>query len=463
MAGRILIADTVATNRIVLKVRLSSSRYEIVQAANADELLALAREARPDLVIVDAALAGGGGAAACARMKADPRLRALPVLLVDGEPRRATRLAALKAGADDYLAKPVDEAMLAALVRTLMRTRATYDELGRRQETTAALGFAEAGAGFARPARVAVVAPSTDAGLVWRRALGLALPARIAALRPEQALDGIGGDEAPDAYVIAADIATSGDGLRLVSEIRARPAGQHAAIVLVTGRSDLALAPMALDIGASAVVTGRFDPEEVAARLTLLLARKLETDALRENYDRGLSLATRDALTGLYNRRYADAYIRRVAAEAHGSGQPFALMLLDLDRFKAVNDTHGHMVGDRVLVETARRLRANLREIDLVARWGGEEFVVAMPETGLRSAEATAERLRRVVGERPVRVDEGTVSVQVTVSIGVAVCPGGAASPDRLPALMLQHADAALYASKNEGRNQVTLSRGQAA
>lgn len=463
MAGRILIADSVATNRIILKVKLASARYEIVQAARADEALALARSARPDLVILDAQLAGGDAVETCARLKADPLTRATPVLVLDAHPSRASRLAALRAGADDVLAKPVDDAAFLALVRNLMRTRATFDELARRQETSGALGFAEAASHFSRAARVAVIAPRAQSGLVWRKSLGFALGARVETMVPSQALDPIAAEDAPDAWVLAADAHRPGEGLRLVSELRSRPAGRQAVIVIVDEASDPAVPPMALDIGANAVTSGPFDPEELAARLTVLLARKLELDALRESFDERLSLVTRDPLTGLYNRRYADTYLRRVSQEASRSGQPFALMLLDLDRFKNVNDTWGHMAGDEVLVETARRLAGNLREIDLIARYGGEEFVVAMPQTGLAEAHAAAERLRRRIGEQPMHSPSSGQDIAVTVSIGVAICPPGKIAPEALPQALLQQADAALYASKNEGRNQVTLGGGQAA
>jgi len=221
---------------------------------------------------------------------------------------------------------------------------------------------------------------------------------------------------------------------------------------------------MALDIGASAVVSGSFDAQEIAIRLDTLLARKFEADMLRNRLDERLGLALRDPLTGLYNRRYGNAYLGRMIEEAAKTGHPFAVMLLDLDRFKAVNDTYGHIVGDDVLVEAGKRLGENLREIDLLARYGGEEFVIALPETGLEGASIAAERLRRVIGEVPICLASHGIEVTVTVSIGVAVFSGGEAG-NSLPAPqdLIEQADAALYASKSDGRNLVTFADGRAA
>lgn len=459
MAGRILIADPTATNRIILKVSLSAARYQIVQAQTGQQALDAARNERPDLVILNAHLPDATGAELCAALKADSRTGALPVLIVTGQGNRDGRLAALRAGADDYLAKPLDEATLLARVRNLMRTRATFDELLRRVNTFDTIGFAEPKRGYARAPRVAVIAASPETGLAWQRALTPALATQVVPLNRMQALDSTARHELPDAFVIAADLAKHGDGLRLVSELRSRSATRNAAIIVHDHANDIATLPMAFDLGANAVLSGSFDAEELAARLTALIARKIETDALRDSVSQRLDQATRDPLTGLFNRRYAEAYLARVAQDAAHSGQPFALMLLDLDRFKSVNDAYGHRIGDAVLVDTARRLAANMREVDLLARYGGEEFLVAMPETGFDAAARAAERLRRVIGDEPIRALD--VGVPLTVSIGVTLCSG----PNLMRALpaLIDEADTALYASKHEGRNLVTFAGGAAA
>jgi two-component system cell cycle response regulator len=458
MAGRILIADTTAANRIILKVKLEAARYDILQAATCEEVLARAKTDHPDMVILDAHLPGapGGGVEICRRMKADPALAAIPVIVTDAVPDRAARLDALTAGGDDYLGKPFDEVTLLALVRHLMRARVMHEELTRRQDTAEEMGFADVAPEFARTPRIAVIAPDPDQGLVWRRDLTQRLDGRIVVIDRGGALDRWAPGDAPDAFVIGADLAHTRDGLMLVSELRSRTATRHAVIVIHDGRSDPAVVPSALDIGANAVTQGGFDAEEVALRLQPLIARKLKVDALRDSVDARLSLAVLDPLTGLYNRRYAETYMRRVIAQASDTGQPFALMLLDLDRFKSVNDTYGHIVGDEVLIETARRLRDNVREVDLLVRHGGEEFLIALPATDFDAASAAAERLRRVIAEAPVRSASQGTDVSITVSIGVTVCTG---APDEAHTLqgLIDAADRALYASKTDGRNLVSF------
>jgi two-component system, sensor histidine kinase LadS len=162
-----------------------------------------------------------------------------------------------------------------------------------------------------------------------------------------------------------------------------------------------------------------------------------------------LAMAEHDALTGVYNRRgFLDRALPLYEAAAR-KRMPLALLMLDIDHFKALNDRHGHEAGDQALVAIARRLSAQAGSNDVVARWGGEEFVLLLPRTGATAAARIAERLRLAVAGTPVEISDG-IAVQLTASIGI----GSGASSDSLEALVRQ-ADAALYAAKEAGRNRV--------
>lgn len=457
MAGRILIADGVATNRIILKVKLATACYEVIQADDAGGALALARSKQPDLILLDRALPGDG-VVACRALKADPMTAAIPLVFLSAAQDRAVRLAALRSGADEVVAKPMHEKTLLALVRNLIRSRATRDELARRSATAGDLGFADAPRPFTQPPRIVVIAPRRETAMAWRAGLGPFLGSRIEVMDRARALEAAPGSCGADVYVVGAGITGPGGGVGLVSELRSHPATRDAVIVVHNPDGNPEHTAMALDLGASTVIAGPFDGEELAARIDRLLPRKLETDFLRDNLEHRLSLAMKDPLTGAYNRRYAQACLARIAEASQAGDQPFAVMVLDLDRFKAVNDIHGHAAGDQVLIETARRLAGSLREIDLLARIGGEEFLVAMPGTGPRQARRVAERLRRVIGDKPVELAGGR-EVKVTMSIGVAVAQGRVEDTGTGIEQLIESADRALYASKAEGRNLVTFTR----
>ena len=163
------------------------------------------------------------------------------------------------------------------------------------------------------------------------------------------------------------------------------------------GRGDGDTAAMALDLGANDILAEGFPSGELAIQVRTQLRRKADAARLRASVRDGLKLAVTDPLTGLYNRRYAMSHLGRIAEQAARSGRSFTVMVADIDRFKAINDTWGHAAGDSVLVQVARILPDNLRAVDLVARIGGEEFLVVMPDTEEAEARLAAERLRRVV------------------------------------------------------------------
>ncbi len=456
MSERILIADDLATNRIVLKVKLTVACYEVIQTDRCDDVAALARATRPDLIILGRGR-GDCSLSTCRDLKADPVLGTIPIIMVSDQDDQRARLEAIMAGADDVFSKPLNEATLMAMVRNLIRARGADNEVMRRRDLSRDFGCAEAPALFARHARVALIAPDAETGILWRMHLATEIRHRIDIMTQSQALEDMGAPgPVPDAFVIASTLGEPSDGLRLVSELRSRQTTRHAVIVVQDCGESPSPSSMALDLGANAVLRPGFDARELALRLTRLLARKFEGDDLRKTFDTNLALALRDPLTGLHNRRFAQSYLNRLEREAQTRGQSFAIMVLDLDRFKAINDTFGHPVGDEVLVEVAKRLKDNLRDMDLLARYGGEEFLIALPGVTHQQAEAMAERLRRAVSDRPIAAGAMADGIAVTLSIGVVVSDDVSESAGSAQDL-LQFADQALYRAKADGRNQVTF------
>ncbi|WP_018864180.1 diguanylate cyclase [Thioalkalivibrio sp. ARh3] len=185
--------------------------------------------------------------------------------------------------------------------------------------------------------------------------------------------------------------------------------------------------------------------------LALLLVLVSAVAGLRDQLQRALvraevldHWASTDVLTDLANRRAMDQFLRQQMATARRRGQPLSVILVDLDHFKRINDTHGHNVGDQVIQETARRLERNVRESDLVARWGGEEFLIALPGEALPAATRTAERCRSTLSATPI------AGVEVTATFGVAEL-----KPDDGLDELLRRADRRMYRGKATGRNRV--------
>jgi len=462
MAGRILIVDDVATNRIVLKVKLTAACYEVLQASGGAEALTCARVDAPDLILLDQRMPDMDGMTVCKRLKNDPETARIPVIIIIARNDNASKIAALQAGADEYLTKPLDELTLLARVRSLLRARDTVEELELRDNTSRALGFAETASSFIPPATIAMIAATPVTSMAWKTGLGNASHDKVVVVPKEHALAHTTAETTPDVFVIACDLAKHDEGLRLMSELRSRPETRHSSILMVIPKGATTKSAAALDLGANDLMFEGFDPEEMVLRVKTQVKRKKQADRLRETMRDGLRMAVIDPLTNLYNRRYAMPHLARIAERAKTTRHPYAVMVLDIDRFKSVNDTYGHAAGDAVLREVAKRIKDNLRGVDMVARIGGEEFLVAMPDTHLDEARLAAERLCRVINGRPVELNTGKGNVQVSLSIGVAmggVATGGQQNDAQTVEQLIERADQALYLSKSDGRNQVTFSR----
>ena len=464
MLGRILITDATATNRIILKVKLGDAFYEPLLADSGMACLGLARSEAPDLILLDLTLPDLPGLEVLEQLRADPRTRTIPVVALTASRESALRVAALKAGAEDVLPKPVNDRILLARIRNLLRARDAAGLMTQAwgSDAPGVLQLSEAPATFETAGTIGLFASRPGLAVSWKHLLQLQMRDRLAVLSRENllSLPGEMGDGAPDVYVLDVDNEQQAGGLRLMTELRSHPPARHSAFCVVVPDGDEGTTVMAYDLGAEDVVPRSLLDSELAPRLRTLLRRKRQGDRLRATVEDGLRLAMIDPLTGTHNRRYAMPRLAGIAAQAAAEGVDFAVMVVDLDRFKLVNDRYGHAAGDTVLVEVARRLTDNLRMTDLLARIGGEEFLVALPQTSLAEAQRVAERLRSVVGDRPVRLPDGT-ALKVTVSIGVSVCPPQEAEPDRVAALV-DRADRALLNSKTAGRNVVTIGQSAA-
>lgn len=241
------------------------------------------------------------------------------------------------------------------------------------------------------------------------------------------------------------------DGIEVCRIIRQSTRERYVYIILLTARGHQTEIVQGLEAGADDYVTKPFDLNELKARLRTG-QRALELQELLVAAREQLRLqATHDSLTSLLNRMAILDVLEKELARSTRKGNSVAVIMTDLDHFKRVNDTHGHLAGDAVLRETARRMLETVRTYDSIGRYGGEEFVVVAPGCDLDAAAEQAERLRKCVSAKPVC--EGDITIATTMSFGVASTSSGYAKAEQL----LLAADEALYAAKHSGRNRVVV------
>jgi diguanylate cyclase (GGDEF)-like protein len=258
--------------------------------------------------------------------------------------------------------------------------------------------------------------------------------------------------------LILCDVMMPGiDGYEVARRIKRDETLPFIPIILVTALSETEHIVQGLNTGADDYIAKPYHFQELEARVRAMLRIKRLQDEL-DLKNRELEVANKrlrklsitDGLTELFNHRHVHQLLREEFERTRRSGEPLAVVMIDLDRFKKVNDTYGHPTGDVILFETARILRETAREIDMVGRYGGEEFIAILPNTDEAEAAAFAERVRVAVEEHVFR-DE-TNEVRMSCSSGVASFPdSGATAPEEL----LKRADEALYAAKEGGRNRV--------
>ncbi|EKE45098.1 hypothetical protein OCGS_0793 [Oceaniovalibus guishaninsula JLT2003] len=450
MSRRILIVDDLAINRIALRSALGNACYDVHAVADGATAMKDIAAAAPDLVIAAQDLPDMSGTELCRRIVKTAGNADLPVILIGATQTPDARLAALEAGAATLISRPSDRAWLLANLRSVLRAAETRGELRRRDMTASRLGFSEAAGSFDAPARIAFIGSSEESAAT-ADALRHRLQHDIAVIPSSGALS-LGDDRAPPDVVVLADTAPADEMLWLLSELRSRPQTRRSAILIGYDQDDRTYAGRALDLGASDLFETDADPQELALRIARQVRLKRDADRLRATVDAGLAMAARDSLTGLYNRRYALHHLAELAARPRLEGRGYGVLILDIDRFKAVNDRHGHAAGDAVLSDVARQLSDNIRDVDLIARIGGEEFLVALSDTSPSETALAAERLRLAIADRPAILPDGR-TLPVSVSIGATCAMGGPVAPQRA----LDAADVALYEAKRAGRNRVVL------
>ena len=451
MTARVLVVDDVPANVKLLEARLSAEYFDVMTAVSGQEALAICERADCDVVLLDVMMPDMDGFEVCRRIKSGVATHHIPVVIVTALDQPSDRVKGLESGADDFLTKPVSDVALIARVRSLSRLKLMTDELRMRAVTSREIGLEsperEALAEAGRNGRVLMVDDRP------------ALSERVQATLSSEHVVDMEGDPTEALFhaaegnyelvVVSLDLANF-DGLRLCSQLRSLERTRNVPILAIAESDSNGRLVRALEIGVNDYLVRPFDKHEMLARVRTQIRKKRYTERLRDSVQLSIEAAVTDPLTGLYNRRYMETHVGTLVDQAAARNKPLSVLVLDIDYFKSINDTYGHDAGDDVLQDFAIRIRKSIRGIDLACRYGGEEFVVVMPETDMAVATMVAERLRRRIASEPFPIQKGTRTIDVTISIGIA-----ALAPDDDAAAVIKRADQALYRAKRDGRNRV--------
>lgn len=454
MTARVLVVDDIAANVKLLEAKLAAEYFDVLSAYNGPDGLKLAAEHKPDIILLDVMMPGMDGFEVCRRLKSSAETAHIPVVMVTALDQPSDRVQGLDAGADDFLTKPVNDIALFARVKSLVRLKMMTDELRMREVTGQSLGVIDASE-MLKPqlnepgGRILLVEDRETTARKTSEALTAAQHDVSVTASPTDALM-LARDGDFDLVILSLSLQNT-DGMRLCSQLKTLESTRHTPILALVEEGDTKRLVRALEIGINDYLIRPIDRNELTARAKTQIKRKRYSDKLRQNLQLSLEMAITDQLTGLYNRRYMSRHLATQVSAAIDTKKPLSFLIMDIDFFKSINDTYGHAVGDEILRGFASRLKSNVRGIDLACRYGGEEFVVIMPETDVSFAYAVAERLRQNVADVPFPISTQDKPLTVTVSIGVTSIE----RPDDSSDTILKRADAALYRAKRDGRNRV--------
>ncbi len=450
MTARILVVDDIPANVKLLEARLVAEYFDVLTAADGYEALAICEKQPLDLILLDIMMPGIDGFEVCERLKANPRTAHIPVVMVTALDQPSDRVRGLKAGADDFLTKPVNDMQLMSRVKSLVRLKNVSDELRLRSETAHSVGLQDL-ATSDRPDEYGNVLLVDGRGSSQERIMRALKPiADVTAMSDPQAALFEAAENSFDLVIVNSNF-DDYDPLRLCSQLRSLERTRYIPLLIIAEQGQDDMVVRALDLGVTDYLMRPIDPNELVARSLTQIRRKHCNDRLRASVKQTIELAVTDGLTGLHNRRYLDNHLKLLIDRAVARGRPLSICITDIDRFKSVNDTYGHDAGDEVLRDFAHRVRSTVRGADLACRFGGEEFVVVMPDTAADAAAAIAERLRTIVEDRPFALPNSDTKLSITASLGLATLNLSGDTPEAL----LKRADTALYQAKNNGRNQV--------
>jgi two-component system cell cycle response regulator len=455
MTAIVLVVDDLLPNVKLLEVKLTSEYYEVVTARSGAEAIEIANQRPIDIILLDVMMPDMDGFETCRKLKSSEKTANIPVVMVTALSETEDRVQGLEAGADDFLTKPINDTALFARIKSLARMKVMLDELRLRDKTGNQLDSMASGVSFnakdVSGARILII----DDDLVQTKhifsKLSIIKDSVIETLADStKAIEKMLAENY-DLVIISTQL-NNADGLRLCSHIRSQEKLRNLPLLILVEENDTKILIKGLELGVNDYLVTPIEGDEVMARVNTQIKRKRYQDALKSTHQQNFNMSITDPLTNLYNRRYFDVHCKSLTEEAIATNKPLILLITDIDHFKSVNDTYGHVAGDEILKQVSARLTTSTRPTDLVARFGGEEFVMVMPNTDLKAAHIIAERIRSSIEDTPFIISAGEGFLKKTTSIGVTKFIPGEAIED-----MLKRADKGLYQAKESGRNKVII------
>jgi two-component system cell cycle response regulator len=454
MSAKVLVIDDLEANLKMFEGKLAENYYDITIAKSGEEALKILETHEIDVILLDSVMPIMDGFETCKKIKSNDKYSIIPIIMLSTAWNEEERLKGLAAGADDFIPKNASKALLFAKINSLANIKKfTYDLIEKNSNSGEILELDHSA--FSQElsnSKIFII----DDNLVQIENLKhiickITNNISIARKFPFDPTSEIRENDV-DIIIINSEIANN-EALKICSKIINKAKFAKIPIVILIEENDENTIIKALEIMVADCIKTPFKEEEVKIRIINQLKRKKLQDKLESNFEKNISLASRDALTDIYNRHYFDSHAKILYNNAISEKSSLSFIIIDLDHFKLVNDTYGHQVGDEVLKQTSSAIKSTIRPGDLLARFGGEEFVILLPDTNLKNAEIVAERIRKKIEETDFTISHAEKIIHKTTSIGLTELQDNEDSIEK----MIARADKALYLAKDKGRNIVII------
>lgn len=450
MIATILVIDDLDTNIKLLEAKLSSEYYNVYTANSANEAFKILEQNKIDLILLDVMMPDIDGITACKTIKANPKTSYIPIIMVTALTDIEDRIRGLEAGADEFLTKPINDLSLFARVKSLTRTKSLLDELKLRNHTNKVLGIDDIPINDDLSNSNIVI---FDDDIIQSKNIYNVLKNfvnNVNHFNNYTDFNNYINSFIPDLVLISCQIDNI-DSLRVCVNLKTKENFNHVSIILMAEEDMTQTVIKGIEIGVNDYFMIPVENNELKARVTTQLKRKKYIDNLKKDLEKNFNLAIKDSLTNLFNKRYFENHIKSMIDECKNLDKSLILMMIDIDKFKLINDSYGHQFGDEVIQIVADILTKTLRVTDLIARYGGDEFIIAISSINKESELNIAERLRSAVENHKLKIPNQNKMIQLTLSIGVAEYKNQTIEK------LIEQADMALYKSKSSGRNKVTI------
>lgn len=450
MTATVLVVDDMDSNIKLLQAKLLSEYYTVLTSNSAEEAFKIIASNRVDIILMDVMMPIMDGITACRKIKENPNTSYIPLIMVTALSEIEDRVRALEAGADDFLTKPVDYVELFARVKSLTRMKSILDELKLRNQTNQTVGGVSINIDDDITKTKIII---LDDDLIQSKNIAKILTNIVGEVKIFNNLlnfETFLENYQPDIAMISCQM-NGVDPLRVCVKLRSKEDLKHTSIILISEENELDVIIKGMEIGINDYFITPIDNNELIARVKTQLRKKIYIDKLKADLEQNFNLSIKDSLTNIFNRRYFDNHIKLMIESAKQSSKNLSVIMLDIDDFKSVNDIYGHQAGDELLKSISDILIGNLRVTDLVSRYGGDEFVILIPDLSISDVLKICERLKSKIEKTNFNIPGQSAIIKKTISMGVAEYKNQSVKQ------FIEEADKALYNSKGAGKNQVSI------